>query len=102
MGYEKHHSIIVISSDKGIKKPHKKAMKIFDHLVSNIIHSGMNGVSSFFIAPDGSKEGWTDSFKGDERRDKFIQYLNKEKNVCCQFVEVFIDECNMTGISRKS
>ncbi len=31
----------------------------------------INGYVTFFIAPDGSKEGWADSDRGDALRDEF-------------------------------
>lgn len=59
MGYVKHNSIIVTDyKDDRIITIHKKARKMFGVHVSDIVASELNGYCSFFIAPDGSKEGW--------------------------------------------
>jgi len=46
------------------------------NLVSKIVMSVSNGYGSFFIAPDGSKEGWSTSDDGDSLRDKAIEILD--------------------------
>lgn len=43
--------------------------------VGEICGTGMNGTYAFLIAPDGSKEGWGLSQKGDDAREKAIKYL---------------------------
>jgi len=76
MGYMRHHAIIVTSwKDEAVKGAQKEALKHFSH-VSEIVESPINRYSSFFIAPDGSKEGWEPSDKGDDSRNTFISYLN--------------------------
>ena len=56
-----------------------KAQDIFgSEMVSDIVESKINGYVSFFIAPDGSKEGWDASDLGDSRRKEFIDW---SKNV---------------------
>lgn len=78
MGYMRHHAIIVTSwNEKNLFKVHIKARRIFgDDLVSNIVKSLINDYQSFFIAPDGSKEGWEDSDIGDMKREAFIKSLD--------------------------
>lgn len=78
MGYIKHHAIAVTSWDEIITKAHEEAVRIFGHLVTPIIDSGMNSYQSFFIAPDGSKEGWELSNEGDHNREEFIKFLKAE------------------------
>lgn len=79
MGDIMHHTIIVTSWDKErIKKAHKKACKVFP-TVSESIESQINGYESFFIPPDGSKEGWAESERGNENRQEFIEWLNSQK-----------------------
>ncbi len=89
MGYIKHNAIVVTSCDElCLGKAHKKAKKLFnDKLISEVVKGVMNGYISFFIAPDGSKEGWEDSNDCDEAREKFIHWLLK-KDRGCDFVEV--------------
>ncbi len=65
MSYMVHHSIIVSSSiDELFNMAYLKALEIFGDQVSNVVESNANGYRSFFIAPDGSKEGWVESNKG--------------------------------------
>jgi len=79
MGYMRHNAIIVSSSiDDLFYEAHKKATEIFPW-VSPISPLAMNGVRSFFIPPDGSKEGWNDSNEGDERREAFKEFLNSKR-----------------------
>jgi hypothetical protein len=79
MGYIVHHSIIVSAwEDKRLRETWRKAKEIFadtEHHISNITPQAINGERSYFIAPDGSKKGWDDSYKGFEARKQFIEYL---------------------------
>ena len=76
MGYTRHHAIIVTAENKElITVAYKKAKSIFEY-VPKITPMAMNGVSSFFIPPDGSKEGWEESDRGDIRRAHFIEWLD--------------------------
>jgi hypothetical protein len=70
---------------KDILAAHAKATEIFPW-VSQISPAATNGERSFFIPPDGSKEGWEESRMGDERRDKFVEWLRKDGQV--HWVEV--------------
>jgi len=77
MSQMRHHSIVVTSDDFDIiNLAHKKAVSLFEHLVSPIIRSRANGFQSFFIAPDGSKEGWETSDHYDINRKDYVNYLN--------------------------
>lgn len=92
MGYMRHHAIVVTSWNKeALKEAHLRAAVLFDWKVSPIIHNQF-GDDSFFIPPDGSKEGWEDSNKGDQRRTEFIAYLRSVKyddsSSCLSWVEV--------------
>jgi len=84
MGTTSHHTIVVSGCKEDVKKAIKKAKIIFtkhlesDKLISECIVSS-NCTNSFFIAPDGSKEGWNTSNSGDNAREDFINYLNKKK-----------------------
>jgi hypothetical protein len=89
MGYLRRHAIVVTGDDfresKDILDAHAKATEIFPW-VSPVSPPATNGERSFFIPPDGSKEGWGESRLGDERRDSFIAWLRKFGQVC--WVEV--------------
>ena len=102
MGYIKHHTIVVTGwQDEKLKKAHQKAKEVFEknfesepyekpfasRLVSDIIKGLTNGQSSFFIAPDGSKEGWATSDNGDNARKEFLDWLQKADKYC-DYVEV--------------
>lgn len=85
MGFMSHHAIIVTGCTVSLPTAHKKAKKIFNdvgciRLVSNIITSPCNDYKSFFIAPDGSKEGWDTSELYDQKREKFISWLKQENS----------------------
>ena len=75
MGHIRHHAIIVTGyKNTDINRARRKAKKL-SLAVSNIVNSPVNGYMSFFVAPDGSKEGWAESYTGDENRIEFINYL---------------------------
>ena len=79
MGYMRHHAIVVSSwNESHLESVHKAAIDIFPW-VSPISPLAMNRERAFFIPPDGSKEGWEDSDKGDDRRERFLQCLNRER-----------------------
>lgn len=52
----------------------------------------INNYQSFFIPPDGSKEGWCDSNEGDKRRKRFVKYLDQQReedgSTCLKWVEI--------------
>ena len=99
----KHHAIIVTCNDKEslalirieVLRLYKSTMEAKNghQLVSPIIDSLINKFCSFFIAPDGSKEGYDASDDGDKVRKKIIEFLNSlaEPNGSnpIKFVEVF-------------
>ncbi len=95
MGYIKHHTIIVTSWERTkIIKAHEKAKEIFasyengaEKIVSKPLKYLMNLGYSFFIAPDGSKEGWDTSNNMDKAREEFLDWM--DKNVpYCDYVEI--------------
>lgn len=76
MGYLKHNAIVVTSWDcKMMQKAHAKAVEILGKLVSPLIDGVVNSQTSFFVAPDGSKEGWAESNEHDEKRKEFLDWL---------------------------
>lgn len=100
MGYIRHHAIIITGGHKKkVHNAHRQAIKIFDNQVSNVLKSKMNSYYSFFIAPDGSKEGWENSDIGDTSREKFIKYIKSNYGGWLNYCEVFYgDDRNMAGI----
>jgi hypothetical protein len=80
MGYMLHHAIVVTSWDvEKIYRAHNAARE-FGNLVSDIVAGATNGYLSFFVAPDGSKEGWGASDEGDQRRAAFVNWLDNERD----------------------
>ena len=77
MGYMQHHAIIVTSWDENhLSKAWEKATQIFrTSQITPIAHSPVNDYSTFLIGPDGSKEGWDESAKGNDQRTAFIDWM---------------------------
>ena len=99
MGYIKHHGIAVTSSiDELIKEAHTQAKSIFKYRTSEILNSETNGYKSFFIAPDGSKEGWGESNNGNDKRETFVKWVNEKAyedgSNSISFCEFFYGEDN--------
>ena len=69
MGYMRHHVIVVGGyNTDDVHAAHEAAVFHCGALVSPIVASHLNGYTSFFVAPDGSKEGWPESEQGDVSR----------------------------------
>ena len=77
MGTIWHNSLVVTSSDAHeLAAVRTKAVELFGGLVSPVIKSDSNGYLSFFIAPDGSKEGWPESDDMDRRRAALCKFMS--------------------------
>jgi hypothetical protein len=109
MSYVIHNPIVVISNiEKYINKAHEKAKDIFGKYVTEIILSNINSCRSFMIPPDGSKEGWPESDEGDQRRDKFIEWIESQKyeddSNSITYIEVDYNEkestCNIKRVNN--
>lgn len=92
-----HHAIIVSSWDENrLAAAHRHALEIFP-CVSSIQASRVNGTQSFFIPPDGSKDGWPQSDDGDRERRAFLDYMEAQRYECgssaLDWVEVAYGEC---------
>jgi len=76
--------------------------------VSDITPITSNGYRSFFVAPDGSKEGWQESFDGDKARDEIVKALDSFKDpddnsTSVEYVEVqFGDDNHDNRVLRAS
>lgn len=79
MGYMRHHAI-VISAGYGdyLEQARAKAIEL-GMQVTEIVESHTNGVTTFLIIPDGSKEGWSESDAGDGRRDSMKEWLDLQR-----------------------
>ncbi len=89
MGYIRHHAILVTSYNKEYaEEAHEKATEIFagtedltagSLLPSPLMVSPANSYYTFVVPPDGSKEGWKTSDRGDECRERFVDWLNEKR-----------------------
>ena len=96
MGYIQDQAIVV-SGWKGMKEVHSECVEIankhgFDGIVSPLCKPQVNGTTTFLIAPDGSKEGWADSDRGDAMRDEIKAFLVglPERLTWAHWVEVVV------------
>lgn len=81
MGYTQHDAVVAVVSD--YDKGTLAAIEAFRATLGNDGFNwskcllgpvpGVNGETTYVWAPDGSKEGWSTSDRGDELRDQFIQ-----------------------------
>lgn len=101
MGYMRHHAIVVTTWNVGrAQKAHAFAEAVGAQ-ASPVMAPVVNGYVSFFVSPDGSKEGWDDSDAGDEQRKKIVEYLRADDYL--KWVEVqFGDDNKMTEIVSHS
>jgi hypothetical protein len=75
MGYMRSHAIVVESwNNEMLIAAHNFAASLFPW-VSPISPPRLNAIRSFFVPGDGSKEGWTESLEGDQRRAEFKEHL---------------------------
>lgn len=58
-----------------LREAHTKARELLGELVSEIVPHRVNGLASFFVAPDGSKRGWADANEADVQRAELIRSL---------------------------
>lgn len=83
MGYIRHNAIVVTSWDEYLlSEAHKKAAEIFNQVapITPITPKGRNGYASFLVAPDGSKEGWELSEVGNVCRERFVTWLDSQRD----------------------
>lgn len=107
MGYMRHHALVITSWHEDLPKIHARAVELCAHLVSPIVRGSCNGYASFFIAPDGSKEGWDISDDGDDNRSTLISELEamryEDGSSPIDWVEVqFGDDERITKVTKHS
>lgn len=84
MGWHRHHAIVVTSFNQdSIDWAWDQAQEIFQEgriaPITDTAGPGVNDYRSFLIAPDGSKEGWSESDQADEAREQFIAWLESKR-----------------------
>lgn len=91
MSYVRHHAIMVTGWDKEtVETARAEAFRIFDRTaayVSPVTPEAVNRQVSFFIAPDGSKEGRQESNDCDAARAKLLDWLRASEG-WLSYVEV--------------
>lgn len=68
MGYIKDEAIVFTGNERECRLAQWKADQLGLHHTGDRVHA-INGLRSFLIVPDGSKEGWEESREGDNRRE---------------------------------
>lgn len=110
MGYMRHHAIILTCYEAApLKRALEKAREL-EMSVTGITEEVVNGYRSaaamptFLVAPDGSKEGWGASERGNQQRDALIAYLRSDPFVrALDWAEVqFGDEGGENLVTRDS
>ena len=87
MGFIRHNAIVA-TADSESDAQHARKLAIDCGLdVTDVMSSKVNDYYTFLIPPDGSKEGWGDSDRGDARRANWIA-LVREHVRGLNFVEV--------------
>lgn len=108
MGYIRHHAIVVTGPDEWfdgcptIHEAREAAVDVGCLEVTDVVGPGLNGTSSFLVAPDGSKEGWTASDEGDRARDNFILWLRAVETPFSWAELVLSDDDHVALIERNS
>ncbi|WP_182006293.1 hypothetical protein [Priestia aryabhattai] len=109
MGYMRHNAIVVTGdgyegAQIKLNKVYEQAKEIFGDLVSNMIDGKTNGIRSFFIAPDGSKEGWDVSDLYNSKREALATIIDsmsyEDGSNPIQFVDVGYDEDYVAEVDR--
>ena len=84
MGYMRHDSVIVVVNDYALDLPDMPDVAAFREslpekwrgLVVGPAEGVVNGYLTYAFLPDGSKEGWGESDKGDEYRAAFVDLFS--------------------------
>lgn len=89
MGYYRNHGIIVsgLSADDAELNSARNMALSLGMTVTETVESPVNFTATFLVAPDGSKEGWDASNKGDAARKALIAHI-RDKNLMLDWVEV--------------
>lgn len=88
MGYIRHETIVVTAFDvERLERARRFAIDA-GLPVSERVSSPVNSYQSFFVAPDGSKEGWAESDRYDAVRAEFIKALRADNQLYCDWVLV--------------
>jgi len=88
MGYMLHHAIIIT----GTNIDHLGIVRTFainkGNHCSETVKGTINDQFSFFVAPDGSKEGWNESDEADLSRKYLKDFLDNNLNLYVNAIEI--------------
>jgi hypothetical protein len=79
MGTMIHDAIVVTSWKTDLLRQAAQVATTLGLLVVGPHEPVINAISTFVVCPDGSKEGWAASYAGDELRNKFVEWLDKQR-----------------------
>ena len=90
MGNINHNAIVITGwNHNEVQEAQVKAVELLypicateKALVSEIVYGEVNGYSSFFIAPDGSKEGWELTKELNSARLQILDYVKNNLRSC--------------------
>lgn len=80
MGYILHHAIVVTSWNQTLIAEAHEVAKANGFNPSEITPCAVNGYRSFFVPPDGSKEGWEESNERDSGRAGLTGWLDRQRH----------------------
>ena len=107
MGYLRRHAIAVTGTHgNDIDTAHAFAESTGAQ-VTPIMETFINNERTFFVCPDGSKEGWHQSDLGDEQRARIVEHLKTyaydDGSSPLQWVEFFYgDDMGQTAILNRN
>lgn len=79
MGYMRHNAIVVTSWNTDAIEAAACRARNIGLTVIGPSSELTNGYRSLLVCPDGSKEGWSDSDQGDERRAELRNWMNAQR-----------------------
>ena len=90
MGYIRHDAIVVTSWNREVLELAATQARFLGLEVIGPSAKVTNGISTFLVCPDGSKEGWDESEEFEDRRARFLEYLNgkryEDRSSCLSWV----------------
>ncbi len=86
MGYIKHDCVIAVVYDADTSKVEDFRERMPEHIQGYLLGParGVNGHDTFCFAPDGSKEGWSESDEAEKWREDFLDFVRDK----CQYPDI--------------
>ena len=81
MGIMQHHTVVATTwSEEEFERVQSWCLQQPSEFFAFQSKPAMNHYQAIVLLPDGSKEGWTDSEEGDQRRQQFLAVLREADN----------------------